>query len=115
MKQKAQRLTAKEIKAGAHEYGLQVEWEDDYDADTSWMDAEQLEAFEEGSLIPYVCRVFNADRSMVAASLGGIFLDNSSASDKYREEVELELLEEALGELMNGRVPHCEECEAVQE
>lgn len=86
-----------EAEAMAQDLELTVDWETDYDADTSWMDAKQLKQFEDGTLVPYYARVFNAERDYVLAALGGIFMLNTG--DAYSRVVEAELFQEAIAEL----------------
>lgn len=98
--------------AQAELMNLRVEWESDYDADDSWMDAKQRKDFEDGKLIPMVCRMFNADKSQVLAALGGIFLYENEDAGTYQRVVEAELAQEAIQEIESGKATHCEECGA---
>ena len=106
----AKSLAEAEVKA--QEYGLQVNWEDDYDSDTSWMDAEQLKDFEAGDLVPFCLRIFNADNSEVLAALGGIFLYVHKDNDDTKRVYEAECFQEAVAAIMTGKAKHCAECSA---
>lgn len=99
----------------ADEYNLVAEWEDDYDADTSWMDKKQLAEFEAGTLIPFCLRIWNADKSEVLSSLSGIFLYDAKDNDDTKRVYEAECFSEAMAAIMTGNGHHCSECSGDDE
>lgn len=82
--------------AESEKRGWTIEWEHDQDADTSWMDPEQLDDYESGrtEILTAILRNENGD---VLASIGGVALNaRSSQRDDYGRVVEAELAQEAL-------------------
>lgn len=77
-----------------HASGAFVEWERDYEADTSWMDAEQRAELERGETAMMGAALYNADGAY-AAGLWSIHMRTPYGADPYRRVVEAELALEA--------------------
>jgi hypothetical protein len=83
--------------AESEKRGWTVEWEHDQDADTSWMDPEQLDDYQSGRTEILSAQLLD-ENGEVLESLGGIALNaRSSTRDPYGRVVEAEMAQEALG------------------
>ncbi len=82
--------------AEAEKRGWTVEWEHDQDADTSWMDPEQIDDYESGRT-EILSAILRDENGEVLGSLGGVALTvRRSQRDSYGRVVEAELAQEAL-------------------
>lgn len=79
----------------AEERGWAVEWDHDPEAETDWMDEEQLRDFENGRLEVLNALLTDEDGN-VLASLGGVALYGNSEGRATARVVEAELAVEAL-------------------
>jgi hypothetical protein len=88
----AQNMAVSDIKA----LGFEAQWEEDTQADVSWMEPEDLADWEKGDRIQWMCYVRGPDGE-VHASLSGIDLgkDGHPDSNPYKGEVEKDLFPEA--------------------
>ncbi len=71
---------------------IHIEWCDDWEPDTSWMNDAQLAEFRRGDAKLMVCQVYDGEN--LVASLGNIHMPKDWFNDPYRSLVEDELMQE---------------------
>src|SRR5574341_9709 len=85
----------------AERRGWTYDWEHDQDADTSWMDEEQLEEYERG-VLEVLSVVLRDENGRPLASLGGVSVYARGPRDPEIRVVEAELAYAALPEIKNN-------------